>query len=240
MSWGGVAALLRGPEALVTAVHAQLPPFYGSEGTPQFEAQLSEDGLELEDLSLPGPDVPEMHRAYASRIELALVDRLPELVAVHAGVVATARGAIVLPGRSMAGKSTLVRELLARGATYLSDEFALLTPDGRVRPYPRAMTLRTSGGSVRLVPGDAAPVDDEPRPAAVMALLQHDPDAGWAVDTPTPGQATIGLVDNCVCIRRRPGDSLTALTALAQTATLVRGTRKEAADAARVLLELSV
>src|SRR5687768_17180193 len=47
-------------------------------------------------------------------------------VFVHAGVVGWRGRAIVLPGRSFAGKSTLVRALLAAGATYYSDEFAVL------------------------------------------------------------------------------------------------------------------
>lgn len=235
--------MLDGPSPLVVNVLAQLPPFYARGGQPSFQARLSvADGLaavELEDgLSLTGPDGPEMHRAFASRIELALVDRLPELVAVHAGVVATAAGAIVLPGRSMAGKSTLVQELVRQGAIYLSDEFALLTLDGRVHPYPRAMTLRAPGGSVRSVPDAAAAVDAGPVPVAVIALLQHDAEAGWVVEEPSPGQATMGLVDNCVCIRRRPGPSLTALTAVAQTARLVSGTRGDAPDAAGELLGL--
>jgi len=57
----------------------------------------------------------------------------PKYVFVHAGVVAWRGRAIVLPGYSRAGKSTLVAELLKLGATYYSDEYAVL--DGP-RPGP--------------------------------------------------------------------------------------------------------
>src|SRR5262245_38089017 len=41
---------------------------------------------------------------------------------VHAGVVKWRGAAILLPGRSFAGKSTLVKTLCEAGATYVSDE----------------------------------------------------------------------------------------------------------------------
>src|SRR5262249_3170175 len=45
---------------------------------------------------------------------------------VHAGVVAWRGRAIMAPGRSMSGKSHLVAALVGCGATYYSDEFAVL------------------------------------------------------------------------------------------------------------------
>ena len=54
---------------------------------------------------------------------------------VHAGVVAHGGRALVAPGDSFSGKTTLVRALLAAGATYYSDEYAVLDEAGRVHPY---------------------------------------------------------------------------------------------------------
>src|SRR6185369_13624268 len=48
---------------------------------------------------------------------------------VHAGVVAWRGRAILIPGRSMSGKSHLTAELVRRGAMYYSDEFAVLNDD---------------------------------------------------------------------------------------------------------------
>src|SRR5262249_38532870 len=46
-------------------------------------------------------------------------------VFVHAGVVGWQGRAILIPGKSYSGKSTLVAALLRCGATYYSDEFAV-------------------------------------------------------------------------------------------------------------------
>lgn len=44
---------------------------------------------------------------------------------IHAGAVAWQGRAIVVPGQSFAGKSTLVAALMRAGATYYSDEYAV-------------------------------------------------------------------------------------------------------------------
>ena len=59
----------------------------------------------------------------------------PDRVFVHAGVVAWRGRALVLPGTSFAGKTTLVAELVRAGAIYYSDEYAVLDEQGRVHPY---------------------------------------------------------------------------------------------------------
>jgi len=237
-SWRGSAVRLDGPAALVDAVTKQLPPFYDQGGSADLTIRLStEDGvatLHLDDgLGITGPDGPEIHRACASRIELVLVDRLTDLVAVHAGVVADARGVLLFPGRSMVGKSTLTRALLDAGCDYWSDEFALLDADGRVHPYPRAMTLRTPTGSVRHVPDSAVSATAAPRTARLVGLLTFG--SAWDARDLTPGEATMGLIDNCVSIRRDPARALTALTALAETAQALGGTRGDATETAALL-----
>ena len=76
-----------------------------------------------------------------------LVDRHAQPhVIVHAGVVSNGGQAIVLPGRSGAGKTTLVRALVAAGARYYSDEYAVLDALGQVHPYARRPSVRTSRG----------------------------------------------------------------------------------------------
>jgi hypothetical protein len=53
----------------------------------------------------------------------------------------------------MSGKTILVRTLLAQGAGYMSDEYAVINPTGRVHPYARPLsvwkpTLRTTAAVV--------------------------------------------------------------------------------------------
>ena len=65
------------------------------------------------------------------------------ILAIHAGAVAIGGRAILIAGRSGHGKTTLVLGLLRRGLDLLSDELALVAPDGRtVLAYPRGLHVR--------------------------------------------------------------------------------------------------
>jgi len=61
-------------------------------------------------------------------------------------VVAWRGRAILLPGRSYVGKSTLVMELVRAGAVYYSDEYAVLDARGRVHPFAQPVALREPDG----------------------------------------------------------------------------------------------
>lgn len=82
-------------------------------------------------------------RALNHELMHAIMRRRPDLLFVHAGVVAWDERAIVLPGVSRAGKSTLVLALLAAGARFLSDELLVWdAANGVARAFPRAPKLR--------------------------------------------------------------------------------------------------
>ena len=216
-----------------------LPTFFGGPGEVVAQARL--DGadplhVELPDgLSLSGPYGTETFRAAASRIELLIAAQLPDRVAVHAGVVAWQGRAIVLPGVSMSGKSTLVSALVDAGATYLSDEFALLDGSGRVWAYPRKMTTRTTAGTERRLPDGSAGVDDAGLEVALVADFTFSSDGG-AVESMTRGQTVLSLAANALPIRTFPARTLDCLTAVATTAEGIRGVRGEAVPAAVALL----
>lgn len=93
---------------------------------------------------------------------IALAAPSPDVL-VHAAVASRAGLAVVLPGRSGAGKTTLVAALALAGWSYLSDEVAALDLAGSVvRPYPRPLALEP--GSWAIVPDAVARwPDDVPR-----------------------------------------------------------------------------
>jgi hypothetical protein len=63
-------------------------------------------------------------------------------VVLHAGAVASARGAILLPGFSGAGKSTITALLTRAGFGYLTDEAVVIgSPHGMLDPYPKPLSL---------------------------------------------------------------------------------------------------
>lgn len=70
--------------------------------------------------------------------------RSHHLLLVHAAVVERHDGgAIALPGRPGAGKSTLTAALVARGWRFLSDEFLVIDPaTSNLIPFPRPLSLK--------------------------------------------------------------------------------------------------
>ena len=77
-----------------------------------------------------------VHFMGSVRASVELTDRR---VFVHAGVVGWKNRAILIPGKSFAGKTSLVAELVKAGATYYSDEFAVLDFQGLVHPYHKPL-----------------------------------------------------------------------------------------------------
>ena len=85
----------------------------------------------------------EVLDGFESHVQLTVAEHAPRLVFVHAGVVGWNGQAIVIPGLSHSGKTTLVHQLVRAGATYYSDEYAVLDARGRVHPYPRPLGMRS-------------------------------------------------------------------------------------------------
>lgn len=80
---------------------------------------------------------------------------LPEMsrkfLALHAGVVAHGRDAMIISGSPQRGKTVLTLALVGAGLRFLSDELAVIERGGwGVLPHPRAVLLRQA--SLRLLP----------------------------------------------------------------------------------------
>jgi hypothetical protein len=158
---------------------------------------------------------------------------------VHAGVVGWRGQAIVIPGRSMSGKTTLVAELVQMGATYYSDEFAVFDADGRVHPYARPLMVRESANErqkryrVEMLGGRAG---TRPLSVGLVSLTEFKPGAKWHPRLLTPGQSLLALMDNTVLARLRPEAALKSLKPVALGAIVLKGKRGEAREMAERLL----
>jgi hypothetical protein len=72
--------------------------------------------------------------------------RLGHNLLVHAGSVAWGAAAVVFPGASGLGKSTLTAALCLSGFEYLSDELSVIDADRRrALPFPKALRLKDGG-----------------------------------------------------------------------------------------------
>ena len=173
-------------------------------------------------------------------LELHIADRAPRRTFVHAGVVGWNGRAIVIPGRSFSGKSSLVKALVKAGASYYSDEFAVLDERGRVHPYPIPLAIRPGPDGGPLMKYRAEELGGVagvcPLPVGLVLITRY---VGGTRFRPRPlsaGRAVLELLAHALPARRRPGRVLDALSRVVSQALVLRGTRGEAEETARQVL----
>ncbi|HEX8474129.1 MAG TPA: hypothetical protein VF666_08865 [Pyrinomonadaceae bacterium] len=188
--------------------------------------------------------------AFESDLQLYVAEAARRRVFVHAGVVGWRGRAVIIAGRSFTGKTTLVAELVRAGATYYSDEYAVLDARGRVHPFPRPLGVRTTDASdtvtgttrrqqrvaVESLGGRAGA---RPLVPALVVLSEYRAGARrWRPRTLTAGHGLLALVANTVTIRSRPAEAFAALQAVATRARILSGVRGEAKDLAATILRM--
>jgi hypothetical protein len=185
-------------------------------------------------------DIEEVFERLESDLRLFVAEVARHRVFVHAGVVGWKGRAIVIPGRSYSGKSTLVSELVKAGATYYSDEYAVFDARGRVHPFPKALEMRSTGNwkqtkvEVEHFGGKTA---TRSVPVGLVMITSYKEGARWRPRQLSPGQAVLALLANTVSARRHPEKALGALHRVMAEAQALKGVRGEASDLSRLLLE---
>jgi hypothetical protein len=243
----GVPIALSYPRDMESSVEAILPP--ARTWAPANRAPkrffLERRGKSLyafaeDELLIEGEDARLVLDILDSFIREHISADAPHHVFIHAGAVAIGGVALVLPAPSLAGKSTLVAALVRAGATYLSDEYAVLDGDGKVIPYPRAISLRLPGTSSS-TEVDAASLgqvaSDDPRPVGVVALTEYIPGATWDPVRLTPGVGALRVFENAVTAATRPEQSLTVIRRAVEGAVVLDGPRGESEGLVPALIE---
>jgi hypothetical protein len=177
--------------------------------------------------------VDDMLKVFASHLQLTVAEYAPRRVFVHAGVVGWKGKAIVLPGRSFSGKTTLVTELIRAGATYYSDEYAIFDERGRVHPYTRALGIRenASFNASKVRPEDlGARLGTKPLEVGLVVSTAFKKDARWRPRTVSQGKAVLELLANTVSARSRPENALKVLPEAVSYSRTLKGARGEAAE----------
>jgi hypothetical protein len=189
-------------------------------------------------------DLGEAFSALESEIRQSVAAAARGRTFVHAGVVGWRGQAILVPGRSRSGKTTLVAELVKAGAVYYSDEFAVLDRLGRVHPFAKSLSIREGGCAHHEVVHRrhaeelGGSCGEKPLPVGLVVLASYRPGAEWRPDTLTRGQAVLEMLSHTVPARLRPEASLAALERAVARATVIRVERGEASDVAARLLRL--
>jgi hypothetical protein len=181
--------------------------------------------------------LPEVLRAFEMDVERYVAEHARRRLFLHAGVVGWQGRAIVIPGQSMSGKSSLVAALLEAGATYYSDEYAVLDDHGLVHPYPRALCLRDAPATAPRPPavsGGKTPL--APLPVGLVLVSRYRAGARWRPRALSPGRAGIELLAHTVAARRRPAGALAVLARALSGARALKGARGEAGALVETLL----
>ncbi len=172
-------------------------------------------------------------QAFTSRdmATIALLDRLVgsilrglyarEAMTIHASTVEVRDGLLVMAAPSGGGKTTLALGLAARGHALLSDELAVVDPDGTIRAYPRAAHVRPD--TLELIP-ELAFLADRPRHQLgggnEWSLEPAELAERWGLSTVESGRlAGVVLIDGA------PGAGSGTLTMCSPATTAVELTR---------------
>jgi len=176
---------------------------------------------------------------FESDLRLFVAELATHRVFVHAGVVGWKGKAIVIPGRSYSGKSTLVAELVRAGASYYSDEYAVFDSRGRVHPFPKLLELRNEGEyeqtkvSVAELGGHSG---TKPLPVGLVLMTQFKSGARWRPRTLTAGKGVLELLFNTVSARRNPERAMATLQRVASQAAVLKGVRGNASELVPAML----
>ena len=186
----------------------------------------------------------EFYDFVESEIRLTVAEFAVSRVFVHAGVVAWKGKAIILPGSSFSGKTSLVAALIKKGALYYSDEYAVLDEIGNVHPFPKMLSLRGIIDDIKQVDYTAkslgGKVGFEPMPVGMVLLTEYD-SAGeltqFEPEVLSSGQGMLEIIAQTIPIRNNPKFVLQVLNKLVNRAIIAKGKRGEADKFADLLLD---
>lgn len=195
---------------------------------------LSADGRPLIRSSEP-EDIAD---AFEENLKWLVAEHSQRRVFLRAGVVGWRDRAIVIPGGPRSGKTTLVRALVACGATYYSDEYAVLEGHN-VHPYRSRMPeWIADGGSVSYLLDDIRGVQPlSPLPAGIVLFAPYQPGAVFKPKLISRGKSMLGLFKHSVAAQRRPEQVLRALDTVTRRCNALEGVRGDAHAVATYLLD---
>ena len=184
-------------------------------------------------------DLEDVLERFQSDLRIFVAEHAKDRVFVHAGVVGWNGKAIVIPGRSYSGKSTLVAALVRAGATYYSDEYAVFDSRGRVHPFAKPLELRDEGEytqtkvTVAELGGHSG---TKPLPVGLVLLTRFKSGSHWRPKRLTSGKGVLELLANTVSARRNPARAFTTLQMVTAKADVLKGVRGDVSEVVSALL----
>ena len=184
-------------------------------------------------------DLDQVLAALETDLHRYIAEASPHLTFLHAGVVGWQGRAILLPGHSLSGKTTLVREMLRLGATYYSDEFAVVDNFGNVHPFSRPLGIRedsTFAQTKHTAEALGATSGIKPLPLSAVVICKYKAGARWKPAPLSHGEGALELMASGIAVRTQPEHTLRRIQKLVKGAVFFKGTRGEARQSAASIL----
>lgn len=224
-------------------VFPQLPREYACDDEPDLTLRLAPREERFR-LWVNGEPVAEARKpreladVVINAIDETVIRCMRGMRAVHAGAVSIDGQGLLLPGGTHAGKSSLVAELLRRGARYFSDEYALIDPAGRVHAYPRPLLMRNGNPKqFPMLPEEYdSGVAQESAPVQWILFIEYKPDGAWNVCEVSQSVAMLSLLKNTPHALADAPEMVGSFERAVSGAVCLRGERGEVSDAADQIL----
>lgn len=195
------------------------------------------DGLRI---TASSEELESVLDSFERQLKLFLAERARGRVFVHAGVVGWQGKAIIVPGRSHSGKTNLVAALVRAGATYYSDEYAVLDQRGRVHPYPVPLEIRQNGSSIQkryCVEELGGKAGTRPLQIGLVLVSRYKHGARWYPSQLSPGRGMLELLANTIPARRNPEAVIATLEKALAGAVTLKSERGDAKQTARMIFD---
>jgi hypothetical protein len=186
-------------------------------------------------------DMHDIREAFAGDVGIRVGEQSPSRVFIHAGVVAFGHGVVLIPGKSRAGKTSLVRALLERGGTYFSDEFAVMDSRGLVSPWAEPLSIRPPGGdtgvrhsaeSLGFRSGSGA------LPVRLVVLTSFEPGRRFRPRPKSTATGVLHALSHTLSAHTQPRRTLSVISRGLAGVSVYEGQRGEASAAARSILAI--
>jgi hypothetical protein len=163
-------------------------------------------------------------------------------VFIHAGAVAWKGKGIIIPADSYQGKTTLTAEFAKLGATYFSDEYAIINSRGELVPYPKTLSVRKPGEyiqtekSIEEIGGKSAGLDHTAEVKLILFVTYNKKKKKWQPQELSPANAVLELLKHTFPVRTFPEIVIKNLHNLTKNAIVLKGNRGEAKEFAELMI----